>query len=117
MADDATRNYTSGNGFSPSDFNAWNGLYSQATWWRCPVGDEAAALYNAGNPNGLNLNVDFSGYTFASDIAHWWRLGHDPLDLSFDSAERLGGNFTPTMRILGLGVGLDASDVVTDVPS
>ncbi len=123
LADDATRNYTLGNGFAPSNFNAWNGLMAQAMWWRDTVDtlSEPLSLYNTGNPNGLNLNRDFlgvggpPGYISASDLAHWWRTGHDPLDLSFDSAERVGGNFTPTMRILGLGVG--PPTVVTEVPS
>ncbi len=89
------------------------GILMQAQLWRADVGAEAMFLANAANAATRDLNTNGGGYTFAGDLAHWWKPG--------DSAEpNLGKDFaTGFAEVIDLVtvVNLTNSDRVADVPS
>lgn len=89
------------------------GILMQAQLWRADVGAEAAFLANAANAATRDLNTNGGGYTFAGDLAHWWKPG--------DSASpNLGKDFaTGFAEVIDLVtvVNLDDNDRVADVPA
>lgn len=111
MADSA-RSVTVGNATTPNI--SWEGPIAQLSVWRTIQDAAIASLYNGGNPNALDLNSGFGSYAGASDLAHWWRLGHQPSpNLGKDYA--LAG-FTPTIDIEASAIGITDADRVADVP-
>ena len=112
---DSNRIIGVGNGQTAGDNSAVDGPISQVALWRVDVTGAATELYAGGDPNCLNLNVEFDGYTFEGDLAHWWRPGHEGSpNLGKDFA--LAG-FTPTIDIEANAQGIDDSDRVADVPT
>lgn len=93
----------------------FSGIISQMAVWRMVEDAAISDLYNAGNPNSLDLNSSFGGYSGAADLAHWWRLGHEAspnLGKDFSTA-----GFTPTIDIEINAVGITDADRVADVPT
>lgn len=88
------------------------GVLMQAQLWRADVGAEASFLANPTNAAVRDLNTNSAGYTFAGDLAHWWKPG--------DQAEpNLGKDFaTGFAEVIDLVtvVNLSNSDRVADVP-
>ena len=84
----------------------------QAQLWRADVGAAAPFLANAANAAIRDLNTNSAGYTFAGDLAHWYKPG--------DQAEpNLGKDFaTGFAEVIDLVtvVNLSNSDRVADVP-
>lgn len=110
---DSGRSVTVGNAAQPS--TAWEGPIAQLAVWRTVQDAAIASLYNGGNPNALDLNSAFGSYAGASDLAHWWRLGHEPSpNLGKDYAT---AGFTPTIDIEASAIGITDADRVADVPT
>ncbi len=98
-----------------ADTLAINGRMSQVQAWRVDVSGARTEIVAGGDPNCLDLNVEFGAYTFQGDLAHWWRPGHEASpNLGKDFA--LAG-FTPTIDIEANVVGLNDADRVADVPT
>lgn len=92
-----------------------SGLISQMSVWRTIQDAAISDLFNGGNPNSLDLNSSFGGYSGAGDLAHWWRLGHEPSpNLGKDFAT---AGFTPTIDVEVDSVGITDADRVADVPT
>ncbi len=92
-----------------------SGLISQMAVWRTVQDAAISDLYNGGNPNLLDLNSAFGGYSGAADLAHWWRPGHEAspnLGKDFSTA-----GFTPTIDVEVNAVGITDADRVADVPT
>ncbi len=93
------------------------GNIAQLQMWRVDItqGDTnpvAADLQST--PSLLNLNGTFGAYTFASDLAHWWRPGHEAApNIGRDYSE---AGFTPTIDIGANAVGVADGDRQADVP-
>ena len=112
---DSNRIIGVGNGQTAGDNSAVDGPISQVALWRVDVTGAATELYAGGDPNCLDLNVEFDSYTFQGDLAHWWRCGHEASpNLGKDFA--LAG-FTPTIDIETNAQGIDDSDRLADVPT
>lgn len=113
QADTPLRAVAIGNATTPNV--SWSGPIAQVSVWRTVQDAAIADLYNAGNPNSLDLNSGFGSYAGAGDLAHWYRLGHEPSpNLGKDYA--LAG-FTPTIDIEVNAVGITDADRVADVPT
>lgn len=94
--------------------NVFNGRIMQVAIWRNhEVEDAISDIYNGGAPSAIDLNSSFGSYTFADDLAHWWRLGQDADDIGKDYAE---AGFTPTISLNDDAIGIDAGDIVSDIP-
>lgn len=92
-----------------------DGEISQVAVWDADISAAISDIYNGGNPNSLNLNGSFGSYSFAGNLAHWWRLGHgaDP-DIGKDYAE---AGITPTIDVGTDAANIDDTDRVANVPS
>ena len=88
------------------------GNLAQGQIWNADV--RSAASFLNTNPSSLDLNVDSGAYTFAGNLAHWFRPGHeaDP-NLGKDFAE---AGITPTIDVGVNKLGLFNSDMQADVP-
>ncbi len=96
----------------------WAGNIAQAAMWRVAkqTQPEVDALFNAGNPNALDLNSAFTDYSDAANLAHWWRCGHEASpNIGKDFAT---AGFTPTIDIeVPDSVDITDADRVADVPT
>ncbi len=93
----------------------FQGVIAQMAVWRTIQDAAISDLFNGGNPNSLDLNSSFGGYSGAGDLAHWYRLGHEPSpNLGKDFAT---AGFTPTIDIEVNSVGITDADRVADVPT
>lgn len=75
--------------------------------------DQAAIteVYSAGS-GAFNLLADSGNYDGAANVKHWWRLGLDSLDIGKDSG--IAGTL---IDVLNDAIGIDASDIVSNVPT
>jgi len=95
-------------------FGDWVGCYDfryyETMAWNAKLGQDAVeALYNGGNPRGLNPNANFGGYTHSSNLLYYLQHGRDPTKLGYNWVTGGGVNLTDWS-------GLDASDIVDDYP-
>ena len=95
------------------------GNIAQCQLWRVDVtalATNGVGAFLQSSPSAINLNVDSPGddYLFASDLAHWWRPGHeaDP-NIGRDYAE---AGFTPTIDLGVNAVGITDGDRQANVP-
>lgn len=94
---------------------AIGGPLLQMQWWRVDVRTAASFLANSAQAAVRDLNTNSGAYTFAGDLAHWWKPGDEAspnLGKDFSTA-----GFTPTIDIEVDSVGLTDGDRVADVPS
>lgn len=97
------------------DTISFDGNISQLALWNVDVSSALDAIYNGGNPNAIDLNAAFGDtYTFAGNLAHWWRPGVDADNLGRDYA--LSG-LTPLIDIDEDASNLDNITVEASVPS
>lgn len=95
------------------------GNIAQAQLWRVDITNLATngvAAFLQASPSSINLNADTpaSDYTFASDLAHWWRPGHEGSpNIGRDYAE---AGFTPTIDLGVNAVGITDGDRQANVP-
>lgn len=106
---DSTRNIGIG-----ALFNAglkFNGrIHSVGVWNSALTAAEVTALYNSGNGAVVNWASNSGNYVSSANLVHWWRLGHNSLDIGKD---------------YGVGTAIDvdtdatnitAADIVSDYP-
>ncbi len=89
------------------------GILAQAQLWRVDVGSAAAFLADPVEAASRDLNTNSGAYTFAGDLAHWWKPGAE-------AEPNLGKDFaTGFAEIVDLStvINLSDSDRVADVPS
>ena len=111
MAND-TREFSGGNLIAGGSAASIAGNLAQIQLWNADV--RAAATFLNTSPSSVNLNADSGAYTFSGNLAHWYRLGHEPApNLGRDYAE---AGFTPTIDLGADLVGIVDGDRQADVP-
>lgn len=91
----------------------WPGNIHSVAIWNTDVTAAVSDIYAAGDPTNVNLNSSFGSYSFAGNLAHWWRLGVDSGDIGKDFST---AGFTPTINVGDDASNIDAGDIVADVP-
>lgn len=89
----------------------WEGLIHQVAVWDVDVSAGIDEIYNGGDGGTVNLRSNNGGYTFSSDLQHWWRLGNNSGNLGEDSG--VGSNLVQLDEVGNMGVDRIVSDVPT----
>jgi hypothetical protein len=96
--------------------NPFNGnIHSVAIWDSVLTSDEITAIYNSGNGDSFDLNADSGNYSSSSDLAHWWRIGHNAGDIGKDDATVPGGSGAIDITDSANNI-TEGADIVTDSP-
>lgn len=94
---------------------SWLGCYEfryyQTLIWDVKIdADAVTALYNSGNPQGLDPNADWGDYNYSADLGYYFPHGYDATAIGVNQVSGGGIDLTDIS-------GLDASDIVVDSPS
>ena len=93
------------------------GNIAQCQLWRSDitaVGANGVPAFLQSIPSAIDLNVNAGAYTFAGDLAHWWRPGHEASpNIGRDYAT---AGFTPTIDLGVNAVGITDGDRQANVP-
>lgn len=82
-----------------------------SAWWDTTL--SAASILSIFNSKaGADLNASFDNYSQSSNLVHWWRYGHTRNDIGRDY-----GKAGSLIDLLQDSVDIDASDIVSDVPT
>lgn len=82
-----------------------------SAWWDTTL--PAASILSIFNSKaGADLNASFDNYSQSSNLVHWWRYGHTRNDIGRDY-----GKGAILIDMMQDSVDIDASDIVSDVPT
>lgn len=82
-----------------------------ALWDAVLDSDDVTEIENDGFPGRFNLKGNTGNYDKASNLVHWWRLGHTSTDNN-----TIGDDYKGSISVSEDAVDMTTADVVTDEP-